>query len=217
MTVSSARHRLASFALAGAVALLTASCTVVPGADAPPPRLFVLSPKSTYEPDMPRSDWQLAIELPIAEAGINTVRMALRHSPLSLEYFERANWIDIAPRMVQTLIVESFENSGKTTAVARASVALRSDYTLLSELREFQAEYNNAIPTVRVRLNLKLVKMPQRVIVGALNIERTAQAGGTRLEDVVLAFDEALGKVLRRTVDWTLRTMPPKDAASEGS
>lgn len=195
-----------------------AACTVLPGADGPPPRLFVLSPKSTYDPNMPRTEWQIGIEVPLAEAGLNTARIALRHSPLSLDYFERANWIDSAPRMVQTLIVESFENSGKTFAVARASVGLRSDFVVVSELREFQAEYEGTPnPTVRVRLNIKLVKMPQRVIVGAINVERQAPAAGGRLEDVVLAFDDALGKVLRQTVDWTLRTLPPKPRDAEGS
>ena len=35
------------------------------------------------------------------------------------------------------------------------------------------------------------------------------------MEDVVLAFDDALGKVLRQIVDWSLRTLPPPTAKSE--
>lgn len=195
--------------------LMLASCSVVPGADLPPPQLYILSPKSTYDPNMPATKWQLAIEVPLAEAGLNTARIALRHDPLSLEYFERANWIDTAPRMVQTLIVESFENSRKATAVGRASIGLRSDYTLVSELRAFQAEYDGkAAPSVRVRINVKLIKMPQRTIIGAMSVMRTAPAPGTRMEDVVLAFDDALGKALRQIVDWTLRSLPPMPAAN---
>jgi cholesterol transport system auxiliary component len=94
-------------------------------------------------------------------------------------------------------------------AVARSSVGLRADYSLLSDLREFQAEYNGSdAPAVRVRLNFKLIRMPQRVIVGTTNIERSVKAAGTRLEDIVLAYDDALGKVLRRMVEWTLQSLP---------
>ena len=206
-----------AMALLGLLALPIASCSVVPVADLPPPQLYILSPKSTYDPGMPATDWQIAIEVPIAEAGLNTARIALRHDPLSLEYFERANWIDTTPRMVQTLMVESFENSKKATAVGRASIGLRSDYTLVSELRSFQAEYDGkAAPVVRVRINVKLIKMPQRTIIGAMSVMRTAPARGTRMDDVVLAFDDALGKSLRQIVDWTLRTLPPSTAKPEG-
>ena len=59
-----------------------------------------------------------------------------------------------------TLLVESFENTGKIVAVGRQAIGLRSDFNLKSELREFQAEYFGGakIPTVRVRINTKLIK-----------------------------------------------------------
>ena len=140
-----------------AVMATSAAACGLPGADRAPPRLYVLSPKSTYSPDLPKVEWQLAIDTPIAEAGLASSRIALRHSALSIEYFARAAWTDTAPSMVQTLLVESFENTGKIVAVGRQSIALRGDYVLVTELREFQAEYDGkAITEVRVRLNAKL-------------------------------------------------------------
>ncbi len=196
--------------LAGAIMMLGSACTVLPAIQ-PPPRLFVLSPKSTFSADLPKVNWQLTVEAPIAEAGLNTARIALRRSPVSLEYFERANWIDTAPIMVQTLIVESFENSNRIVAVARQSVSLRADYSLLSDLREFQAEYDGqSTPLVRVRLSAKLVKMPQRTIITTLTAEHTVRAKGTDLESVVWAFDAALGKSIKRIVEWALTAAPTK-------
>ncbi len=190
--------------------MLGSACSVLPAIQ-PPPRLFVLSPKSTFSADLPKVNWQLTVEAPIAEAGLNTARIALRRSPVSLEYFERANWIDTAPIMVQTLIVESFENSNRIVAVARQSVSLRADYSLLSDLREFQAEYDGqSTPLVRVRLSAKLVKMPQRTIIATLTAEHTARAKGTDFESVVWAFDAALGKSIKRIVEWALTTVPSK-------
>ena len=184
-------------------------CTtsLLPGADSDPPRLYVLTPKSTFSKTLPSVSWQLVVQVPVAEAGLNNARIALRHNPISLEYFARANWIDTAPIMVQTLLVESFENTAKIVSVGRQSVTLRADYSLLTELREFQAEYDGKqAPKVRVRLNAKLVKMPQRTIIGAMNIERVERAAGSDMEAVIGAFDTALGKTLKRVVEWSLRT-----------
>ena len=114
----------------------------------------MLTPKNTFPDDLPTVNWQLAIPLPVADAALNTARITLRQNPISLEYYARANWIDTAPQMIQTLLVESFENSGKIVGVGRQSVTLRADYSLLTDLREFQAEYLGAgPPRVRVRLN----------------------------------------------------------------
>ena len=196
-------------AMIAVMATSVAACGL-PGADRAPPRLYVLSPKSTYSPDLPKVEWQLAIDTPIAEAGLASSRIALRHSALSIEYFARAAWTDTAPSMVQTLLVESFENTGKIIAVGRQSVALRGDYVLVPELREFQAEYNGKpAPEIRVRLNSKLIRMPQRVIVANHTIESLQPAQNGSLESVVAAFDDALGKVLKRTVEWCLTAVPP--------
>lgn len=188
-----------------------AACSL-PGANREPPRLFVLSPKSTFNPDLPKVDWQLTVDVPIAEAGLNNSRIALKHNALSLEYYARSAWTDTAPLMVQTLIVESFENTGRIVAVGRQSIVLRGDYQLITELREFQAEYGDgaAPPTVRVRINAKLVRMPQRVIVASHTVESLQPASNGSLEAVVDAFDEALGKVLKRLVDWCLTSVPPQ-------
>ena len=68
--------------------------------------------------------------------------------------------------MILRLLVECSENTGKIVSIGRQSVTLRADYSLLTDLREFQAEYlGEGPPRGRVRLNAKLVRMPQRTIV----------------------------------------------------
>jgi cholesterol transport system auxiliary component len=122
--------------------------------------------------------------------------------------------------MIQTLIIESFENSRKIVSVGRTSAGLRSDFVLQTSLREFQAEYSNkgltekamkksenkgaAGPTVRVSMNAKLVKMPERTIIASRTFDHLVIANTNGMEDIVAAFDEALGKALKRIVGWTL-------------
>jgi cholesterol transport system auxiliary component len=192
--------------------LVLAACTgIIPGTGEPL-KLYTLTPKSSYAGALPTVEWQLVIETPIAPAGINTNRIALSHSPITLDYFAGATWTDSAPAMVQTLLVESFENTGRIIAVGRESVGLRPDYVLKLELREFQAAYGSpeAPPTVHVRIISKLVRMPVREIVAAHMTERKAVATSNTLDGVVAAFDEALGPVLKDIVVWSLTSVPPK-------
>lgn len=200
------RAGLRWLALAALLTIL-AGCTVLE--PKPAPRLYVLTPKSTYDENLPTVDWQLSVDAPIAESGLNTVRIAVMRKPLTLEYFERANWVDTAPRMVHRLLVESFENSGSIVGVGRQSATLRADYNLITELREFQAETYEGQPSVRVRINAKLVQLPARVIVSTTSAENRVPYAGNSMEAIVRGFDAALGKSLKDIVDWTLRAVPP--------
>ena len=62
------------------------------------------------------------------------------------------------------------------------------------------------MPHGHVGLNAKLVKMPERVIIGSEKFDSVVEAEADRLDDIVAAFDTALGKVLKRLVEWTLIT-----------
>jgi cholesterol transport system auxiliary component len=187
--------------------LLALGACQLPGAGEPP-NLYTLTPKNTFSADLPTVDWQLIVETPIAAAGLNTSRIALQRSPVTLEYYANANWTDIAPLMVQTLLIESFENSDKIVAVSRESTTLRADYMLKTELREFQAEYDGSgPPRARVRINAKLARMPDRAIIASYTVERMERAGASDLPSIALAFDEALGGAMRRIVEWAL-TVP---------
>ena len=180
-----------------------AACQLPGGGE--PPNLYTLTPKSTFSPDLPRVNWQLIVETPVAAAGLNTSRIALQRSPVTLEYYANANWTDVAPLMVQTLLIESFENSGKIVAVSRESTTLRADYMLKTELREFQAEYDQpGPPRARVRLNAKLTRMADRAIIASYTVERMARAERGDLPSIAMAFDEALGGAMRRIVEWAL-------------
>jgi cholesterol transport system auxiliary component len=189
-----------------AVLALTA-CTVVPGANTPAPEQYSLSPDLVGLPQsLPEVDWQLAVETPDADAGLNTRRIALRQDVNRLDYYERANWVDTAPRMLQSLIVEGFEQSGRIPAVAKSSVAIRSDFALHTEIREFQVVFNDGRPQADVRLTAKLIQMPQRTVLGSTTVEHRAPARSDALNDVVMAFNSAVSATVEDLVQWTLET-----------
>jgi cholesterol transport system auxiliary component len=187
-----------------ALAALLSACSLDIGGG-PPPDLYTLSPKSTFAADLPKVDWQLVVEEPSAAKGIDTDRIAIAPTPLEVKYFPSARWADRGPRMVQALMIQSFENTKKILSVGRQSMGLRSDYVLKTELREFQAEKNaDGTVSVRVRLNVKLVRPSLGAIVTSQSFESLKPAASENVADIVAAFDEAVGAVLKRAVGWTL-------------
>ena len=198
------RRALAALAALPVVALATGCSLPVPG-QGPPPVLYRLTPKSSFRDDLPSVDWQMVLEPPVADAGLNTTRIALQHSQTQMEYYARSGWVDRAPLMIQTLMVESFENSGKIVSIGRESIGLRADFILKTELRELQAVYfNGGAPEAWVNIAAKLVQMPRRTIVASDSFDARISAAADDLPQIIEAFDEALGKVLRRMVEWSL-------------
>jgi len=204
---------LARAALALAAALAVSACQgLIPGATRDPPRLYELSPKSTFDPSLPRVRSQLVVESPESASGLTSSRIAVKQKPTTLDYYARSEWTDLAPRLVQTKLIESFENSGKIVSVGREGSGLRSDYVLKSELRHFEAQlYDADKPVIRVVVNVKLVRMPAREIVANRSFERTHKVESATIDQMVEGFDEALGGVLKRIVEWTIREMDARD------
>lgn len=194
----------------GALALgLLAGCTGLAtlGAVTEPIELYEVSPKSTYDVNLPEITAQLVVEEPTAASAVNTDRIAVKPNAFQVEYFPRARWVDRAPLMVQTRLVESFENTGKVESVGRQAIGLSSDYTLVSELREFQAmvrDDRRGPLSVLVQLNVKIVKQPRGLIVASQSFGAEVAAASDEMTAVVAAFDDALGSTMREAVVWTV-------------
>lgn len=190
--------------------LALAACSgLLPGAG-PAPDLYTLSPATRFADGLPRAAWQLLIEEPTAVGGVDANRVAVQRTPNEIRYFADIRWIERAPRMVQGLLVESFERSQTVAAVDRYTVGPRAEYVLKSELRDFQAElFDDAkIPTVHVRLTAKLVRAGRHDVVWTRDFSSRVTARAPNAPAVVAAFDQALGQVMAEIVAATVRDTP---------
>lgn len=191
--------------LLSSLALLAGCLPTLPG-QGPAPQSFRLTPKTTYADDLPHVNWSLAIAEPSAEPTLDTTRIAVVSDGVGVDYVALANWVDRAPAMVQTLLVQSFAASGRIEAVGTDRDRLRAQYLLRSELRAFQINRNNGDLVVRVRLDATLLRLPRRETEGHERFAAEAKPEGQGVAAAVGAFDAALGRVLKEVVAWTLRT-----------
>lgn len=175
-----------------------------------PVDLYLLTPKSTFDPNLPRIRQQIVVTEPTATAAISNDRITVQPTPLEVRFLPGARWVDRAPLIIQSLMIESFENSGKVDAVGRSAIGLRADYLVVADVREFQAiisdtENPDAPLVANVRLNIKIVEADSDTIVASRSIEKLQASASDDANDIVAAFDLALGRVLKASVEWSIR------------
>ncbi|HEY4123285.1 MAG TPA: ABC-type transport auxiliary lipoprotein family protein [Rhizomicrobium sp.] len=183
----------------------------------PDPQLYMLKP--TFGPvDGPTVSWALNIAAPTSADSLNTSRIALFNPPARLDYYANAAWPDQLPSLVQSTLVQAFEQSGKIASVASDEAGLRSDYMLQTEIRDFNAVYDtpDTAPKVKVRIMVKLVQTHARDIVQTLEVEQEVAAGANSVDNVVIAAGQALTAALRQIVEWALKA-PPLPQPPSGS
>jgi len=188
--------------LLGAGGLLSA-CNVIPEVNKPL-NLYSVSPKVAPVANPPALDWQLVVSEPKAGADLATNRIALTRAANRVEYFAEGVWSDAAPALVQSKLIEAFEDVVPQLAVGRDSAGLKPDYILQSELRDFEASYNGGGGEAVVRMTAKLVKMPERKIVKSISAEARQPASGGGLPAIVAAFETALGNVFNELITGVL-------------
>jgi cholesterol transport system auxiliary component len=187
------------------LSLLAVAACQLPG-QGPPPRQFRLTPKTTFPADLPKVRWSLVVDRPTIEPSIDTVRIA-RTSGLEVQYYAGANWVDRPGAMIEPLIIQSFLNSGAIGVVASRRSDVRADFMLQTNITVFQAQQTTSgPPEARVVISARLITMPQRDVVGTTEIGRSVPSEAPDLPSIAAALDDALGKVLKRLVEWTLTT-----------
>src|SRR5438105_2321256 len=193
-------------ALLGLLAL--ADCGSLIGPSNPPPQIYRLNPDVPLPAARPPVSWQLAVARPDTIQTLDTDRIALLRGAV-MDYYADAQWNDSAPRLVQSLLVQAFDKSGSIQAATPGSAAIRTDLALSTELRNFEAQYDNAnaAPLVVVDIQAKLLDQRGQVI-ASLDSRQTARASQNSVASVVQAFDGAVAASLSQIVAWTLQATP---------
>ena len=153
----------------------------------------------------------LVVELPTSSGALSTDRILIKPLPFQAEYLPDGRWSEPAPSLLQTLLVASFQNAGGFRLVGRDGAGLMPDYTLMTELQEFQAELNGPSPaeapaalTVKISVMMTLIRESDRRIIASRRFSATAQAPSDETLALVGGFDSALQTVLQDAVRWTV-------------
>jgi cholesterol transport system auxiliary component len=148
---------------------------------------------------------QILIADPTALKALNSDQIVIRVSPSEIQYLARAQWSDTLPRMVQSKLVEAFENSGKLGGVGKPGQGLAIDYQVVSDIRSFEIDASSGNKAV-VEISVKILNDRNGTVRAQQVFRATAAAGGDNA-GFVKGLDRAFTAVTDQIVGWTLKSI----------
>ena len=125
-------------------------------------------------------------------------RIVVRTNPQSVAYLPGAQWADKLPSLVQSRLIESFQNAHLLRAVGRPGML--ADFSLQTSIRRF--ELDAARGDAVVEISAQIIG-PSGRIVGGRIFAANVPAPPSDPAVVASALDAALAKVMREIVIWT--------------
>jgi cholesterol transport system auxiliary component len=184
--------------------MLLGGCSIL-GGSKEPSTIYAPDPRVAPDASWPHVDWQLEIARPEAARMVDSLRIAVRPAPGELQVYKGASWAKTPSEQIQDAVLRALEDSQKIAAVAPKGSGMATDYTLLMELRRYEADYaGNAVPAATIEVNAKLLHSPDQAIVASRTFLQAVPAGGTDTASVAQAFGSALGAVAHDVGGWTL-------------
>jgi cholesterol transport system auxiliary component len=140
---------------------------------------------------------QLAVLMPDATLPENSDRIIVRTGPQSVAYLTGAQWADRLPSLVQSRLIESFQNAHLLRSVGRPGML--ADFNLATTIRRF--ELDAARGEAAVEITAQLTSAGGRIIAGRL-FAANVPAPSSDSDAVVRSLDTALRQVMREIVRW---------------
>ena len=172
------------------------------------PQIYRLTPAAEFEAVQAGSQsLRVLVDEPDASRAIDTDRIAIRPSEVEINYYSGAKWSDRAPRLIQSLLIQSLENTGAVQLAGRGSSGMNAQYLINSQLMDFQVEQNGDGAVAHIRIKLNLIEQRRSRILASEIFEAEVDAVDTKSKTVVLAFNEAMNTVLSGASTWALNKM----------
>lgn len=150
-----------------------------------------------------RANVQILVPEPRALQALNTESIAVKPTPQTISYYGKVQWADRLPKVLQTRIVQSFEDTGRVHAVGFPGEGLLITYQLPIEIRNFQLESGGA-PTAVIEIAAKILDDRNGRVVATRVFRAEARSSGDGVDSAVAAMDVALKQVLDELIAWVV-------------
>ncbi|MBR7654452.1 ABC transporter [Brucella oryzae] len=154
-----------------------------------------------------RKSTQLLVPTPTALKALDSENIVVSSAPGSIEYLKGAQWGDRLTNIVQSRLVQAYENTGVFGGIGRPGDGLAINYQILTDLRMFgiQAYASPKLAVVELAVRLMNDKTGE---VRATRVFRTAiPVSGTTNAAYVKALNAAFERTASEIVSWTVTAL----------
>lgn len=145
----------------------------------------------------------LVVAEPSTVQALDSDRIIVRDAGGSISFLGGAQWADRVPRLVQTRLIQTFENAGRLGSVGRPGDRIVSEIQLNTDIRSFTVD--SATGEAVVEITAKLVNDRSGRVRAAKLFTARVPAGAIEGGSAARAMDAALSIVLTDIVRWAGR------------
>ncbi|MBA4799124.1 MAG: membrane integrity-associated transporter subunit PqiC [Rhizobiales bacterium] len=149
---------------------------------------------------------QLLVADPSALKALDSEQILVRVSGAEIQYLSQSQWSDRLTRVVQSKLVEAFENTNRLGGVGKPGQGLAIDYQLITDVRAFEISAEGADRGV-VEISAKLLNDRNGTVRAQRVFRAEVPSSGTDNAAYVSALDRAFARVTADIVGWTLQSM----------
>ena len=189
----------------GIVSLALAGCLSVSREDRPI-HTFILSLDSSAggapTPAGKPGAGTLVVNVPVAQPGFDTPRMAYTQRPYEVSYYGTHQWADPPARMLTPLLVQVLEQTGYWRAIAPMPTSVRGDYRVDIDQLVLLQDFLQKPSRVRVALRIQITKLPEYLVLGTRLFEMVEEASNDDAYGGAVAANRAVDRLLNELAGW---------------
>ncbi len=196
--------RIAWTAIPFLPAVILTACSLLPASKNTPLHTYLLGLNTSpmTPPVASGGTDTLLVNLPRAQAGFDTSRIAYLLRPHAVNYYANNQWADTPPRMLAPLLVQAMEKTGCWRVTVQMPAAVHGDYRLDTEILHLQQEFLSQPSRVRLTLRVQLVELRGQSVIAARRFEILEDVPSEDAYGGVIAANRAVVRLLEQVADW---------------
>jgi ABC-type uncharacterized transport system auxiliary subunit len=173
-----------------------------------PARKYTLS-YTQFTPDVNDLKVRLLIDTPTVYSPLDTLRISLKNSERSIDYFADVEWANRLTNLIHESLIYSFENTGKFPSISRPADGAKVDKILKIEVRGFYMDFFSEPPKklARVDYSVQIIDKSSRSVTATKAFRAQVYAAEERIESFVQALNQAHLDATTQMINWTMDTL----------
>jgi len=149
--------------------------------------------------------------------GLNGDRIAGRWPGSRLDYLAGARWAGELTGILQSALVESFQDSGRLRSVQSDVGRFRATHALVVDVRRFEADYTGGgLPIAQVEFSAAVGRLSDAHVLASFTVSAREEVVENRQTSVVAALEAAFAGVSREMAAKALTAIEADSAAAAG-
>lgn len=144
----------------------------------------------------------LVVNVPVAQPGFDTPRMAYRQRPYEVSYYATHQWADPPARMLTPLLVQALEQTGYWRAIVPMPTSVRGNHRVDIDQLALVQNFLQKPSQVRVALRIQIIKLPEYLVLGTRLFEVAEEASTDDAYGGAVAANRAVERLVQEVAGW---------------